>query len=199
VCLSFVFVFISYNSAAFLAPQVLKDMGYEGLGFYAIAVLYLVFGVASFFSAAIVNKTGARVGFALGSLTYAFWIACFLPACFSHERQSSSVLLDRGSVVFLAMLSAVLIGCGASVLWVAQGRYVSQLCSSENRGFFFTYFWTAFQLTSLISTLVSAFLIKSIKVSSLFITLAVIGFSGSLLFLMLPRKEEATPEKTRRF
>ncbi len=89
VCVAFHLVFISYNSGALLAPQILLNMGYEGLGFYSVAVLYLVFGISSFFSTAMVNIIGTKKGFFFGSLTYVFWIFCFLAPCMAYMNPES--------------------------------------------------------------------------------------------------------------
>lgn len=80
---AFLLIFFAYNSAALLAPQILLNMGYDGLGFYTVSFIYLVFGISSLFSAVLVKKLSSRVAFVMSSMTYAFWIFCFLAPAYS--------------------------------------------------------------------------------------------------------------------
>ena len=86
LCAGFFLVFLSYGSASLLAPQILMNMGYSGLGFYTVALLYLVYGACSLFSAAIIKRIGSRNGFVFGSLLYAVWVFCFLLPCYAYEN-----------------------------------------------------------------------------------------------------------------
>ena len=104
----------------------MKNDGFEGLGFYTMACLYLVFGFCSFFSTAIVNKLGTKVSLIIGGLCYFFWVFCFLAPAFKSEYPESDLFLfNHGFITFLSLFSAAINGFGAGILWVAQGQYVS--------------------------------------------------------------------------
>ena len=103
----------------------LGDDGFDNLGFTSLAVLYLVFSGASFFSTAIVNKIGyVQVAMSLGSFCYTFWILCFLlPSYYSEaiDKDNLPWVLNRTFIETMLIVTAAINGFGAGVLWVAQG------------------------------------------------------------------------------
>lgn len=68
ISLRFLLLFSAYFSAANLAVKTMQDAGFENLGFYSMAILYLVFSISCFFSTAIVNKLGRKPALFFGSL-----------------------------------------------------------------------------------------------------------------------------------
>lgn len=59
----------------------MKDFGYGELGFYNLSVLFLVYGIGSFFSTATINKMGIKFGLVLGGIFKSLWVlACVIPA-----------------------------------------------------------------------------------------------------------------------
>jgi len=44
----------------------------------------------------------------------------------------------------LSIFTAAINGFGAGILWVAQGKYISQCASDLNKGLFNSYFWAFF-------------------------------------------------------
>lgn len=120
ISLRFLLLFSAYFSAANLAVKAMKDCGFENLGFYSMAVVYLVFAVCSLFSTAIVNKLGRKPALVIGSLQYFLWVVCFLlPSVYSENKDSTLLILNRTFVIFVVLLASMLIGFGASILWVA--------------------------------------------------------------------------------
>ena len=96
ISLGFLFLFIAFNSAANISGQALKNNGFDGLGFYTMATLYLVFSFCSFFSPFFVNKLGDKTSLFLSGLCYSFWILCFLPAAFYPDhKESPSFIFNR--------------------------------------------------------------------------------------------------------
>ncbi len=123
----------------------MKNDGFDGLGFYTMATLYLVFAFCSFFSSAIVNSIGTKISLLIGGLCYAFWIVCFLPPAFYPEnKDSDSFLFNKTFIQVLSLVSAAVNGVGAGILWVAQGKFVGECANDTNKGFFFGYFWAFF-------------------------------------------------------
>jgi hypothetical protein len=53
---AFLLLFTAFNSADNLAAKVLREDGFDALGFYSMAALYLMFALTGFFSKAIVHK-----------------------------------------------------------------------------------------------------------------------------------------------
>lgn len=118
---SFLLLFTAFNSADNLAAKVLREDGFNSLGFYSMAALYLVFAITGFFSKAIVNKISGhsqtkRLAMLIGGLCYFVRIICFLlPVYYSNHQESLSYTL----VTIAVVLSAMLNGFGAGILWVA--------------------------------------------------------------------------------
>ena len=80
---SFLLLFTAFNSADNLAAKVLREDGFNSLGFYSMAALYLVFAITGFFSKVIVNKISGdsqtkRLAMVIGGLCYFVRITCFL-------------------------------------------------------------------------------------------------------------------------
>jgi len=123
----------------------LKINDFDGLGFYTLAVLYLVFSFCSFFSTAIVNKLGFKASLVIGGFCYFFWVFCFLAPCFKSEYPDSNIFLfNRNFITFLLFFTSCINGLGAGILWVAQGQYVADCATDRNKGFFYSYFWAWF-------------------------------------------------------
>jgi MFS family permease len=137
----FLFLFTAYNAAANLSAQALENNGFEGLGYYTMATLYLVFGFCAFTSSFIVKKLGAKASLFWGATCYSFWILCFLPPSYYPEnKDSGSFLFNRTFIIVLTFFSAAVDGFGAGILWVAQGNYISECATDDNKGFFFGLF-----------------------------------------------------------
>jgi hypothetical protein len=61
-----------------LTTKVLKDNGFGQLGYYSLAVSFMLFGMFSFLSAPIVRKLGSRISLSVGSFCFGLRICSFL-------------------------------------------------------------------------------------------------------------------------
>jgi len=105
-----------------------------------VATLYLVFGFSAFTSSFMVKKLGAKSSLFWGSTTYSFWILCFLlPSYYPENKDSGSFLFNRTFIIIFTLVSSATAGFGGGILWVAQGKYMSECATDENKGFFL---WT---------------------------------------------------------
>eukprot|EP00347_Sterkiella_histriomuscorum_P006770 403351494 len=176
------------------------NLGFQGLGFYSIAVLYLVFGICSLFSTGIVKKIGTKTSLVVGSLCYSFWIFSFLSPAFAiHAENKDFFLFRRGFVYFSLVFTAAFIGFGASIIWVAQGRYVSICCPPEKKGFFFSYFWIFFTSSIIVGNITSSVILQHLRESTFYVILVCIGVTGSMTFLLLtdpPESQQQTQLQT---
>jgi len=93
-----------------------------------LAALYLTFAISAFFASAIVNKVNKlQVTLFFGAMCYSFWIVCFILPSFFQEYKNdhdgsmdgASGILSYGLIKFLLILTAVINGFGAGVLWVS--------------------------------------------------------------------------------
>ena len=122
ISIGFLLLFIAFNSAANLSASAMKTDNLGELGFYSMAVLYLVFAFASFFSSAIVGKLGTKWSLIVGGLCYFFWVFCFiLPAFYSENMGSDLKIFSESFIYFLILLASGINGFGAGILWTAEG------------------------------------------------------------------------------
>ena len=162
ISLAFLLLFIAFNSAANFSTKAMQDDGFDNLGFYSMATLYFFFSFCSFFSTAIVNRLGIKPSLVLGAFCYFFWVFSFLcPAFYGENRDSSLFLLSRGFIYFIVLFSSAVNGFGAGILWVAQGKYIADCASDDNRGFFYSYSWAIFMCSQILGNLIAGLVVKN--------------------------------------
>jgi len=148
ISVGFFCLFTAFSPAQNLSSETIDSCGLGDLGFYSLGLLYLTFSIASFFSTAVVHKLGVKFSLVLGALCYSFWILSFLvPVYSSRNTDSTLFLFKKGFMYFLLLFSAMVNGFGASILWVAQGKYISNCATDETKAFFFSYFWGWFMMS----------------------------------------------------
>ena len=142
----FLLLFCVFNTAQNLASDVLKDLDFGNMGFYSLAFHYLTFSLSCFVATAIVNKCGERISMVLGAMCYTLYTGCFILAAAPKQYPDASdfPLLSDGFIRFFILFSAACCGFGASILWVAQGRYISRIANNENKGTYNSIFWAFF-------------------------------------------------------
>lgn len=91
----------------------------------------------------------------------------------------------------MILISAALNGFGASILWVAQGRYISRIANNSNKGTFNSTFWAFFMSSQVIGALFAAEVLKNTDDFNFYCIMTSICFFSSLFFLFLrPVKPE---------
>jgi len=192
---AFLLLFTAFNSADNLAAKVLKEDGFAGLGFYSMAALYLVFAITGFFSKGLVHKLSGtsetkRLPMFIGGLCYFVRILFFLlPAYFKTE--SHSWLTSPTTITVLIIVTAMLNGFGAGILWVAQGEYLSLCATEATKGFYFSYFFVIFMVSQIIGNLVAGFVIRLSGQPTYYWCMSALSLCGCFVFLGIrpPRRE----------
>ena len=118
-----------------------------------------------------------KASLVLGSLCYAIYIGSFIFAAIGTLNHN----LIRG----LILASAALNGFGASILWVAQGRYVSECATEQNMGKFNAIFWAIYMGSNLVGNLFAAFVIVNVNETIFYIIMTCLCVASSLFFLLL--------------
>lgn len=80
------------------------------LGYISLAVLYSVFAVSNFFAPTIVKKLGPRISMVFAASLY---VTYTLFAAFNYK--------------WAIIVSSILVGFAASILWTAQGDYITRI------------------------------------------------------------------------
>eukprot|EP00347_Sterkiella_histriomuscorum_P015929 403355148 len=180
----------TFNTCQNLASQVQSDLGFENLGNYSLGLLYLCLGLMSFLSSAVINKIGYKLGMILGGLSHAVWVLSFiLPALkqkYKDEgfQEQDSVIFSDAFIQAAVLISSVVNGIGAAVLWTALGTYISECATIQKKGFYFSFFWTCYMSSQVIGNLIGAFVIGK-DLTSFFIVMSVVAVVASLSFAFL--------------
>lgn len=74
----FVILFTAFLSCQNITAKIMKDLGFEGLGFINLALIYLSFGCTSLLASKINSVLGTKLTLCFSGFTYAIWIASFL-------------------------------------------------------------------------------------------------------------------------
>lgn len=123
--ISFMLMFTSYNSLQNIVSKLYDEYNYKNLGQTAVMFLYGAFGLVTPFSSFVVKKLGYKKSMFFCSLGYAFFEATGLLIV-------TNVNLPHNVVWVIVIFGAIICGLSASILWVAQGAYTSQV-ADENR------------------------------------------------------------------
>lgn len=178
---SFFLCFTAFSGIQNLVTSLLKG----GLGYYSLGSLYLVFTISCLAGPAFVKT--------FGPIKCMFTQFCFI--CLF-----SASCLDPTWYTFFP--ASILVGFGASFLWVSQGEYVtwaahgyaiaSNLPKSSAIGLFNGIFYGMFQMTQVSGNLIQAFLLsdKSLNQNVLFAVYLGCAALGTVLILTLKRKTE---------
>ena len=114
-------MFIAFNSTANSAAKAMKDSGFENLGFYTLSILYFSFGIFSLVAPRMVKFFKAKKGIVVSSVGYAIW-QLSLALCTIFLRNE---ILGKEGIYTFNLIVAFLCGPGCSLLWVSQGKYLS--------------------------------------------------------------------------
>jgi len=180
--LGFMMLFTAYNTTQTFVTKLLSDEGFGNLGFYSLALLYVVVSISVFFSPVIVPRTGERISMWIGAICYIGYIA--------------SLVKIIPAVVYA---SSVVIGFGASILWVAQGAFLTKCSDESTRGRNSGIFWGLFQLSGILGNLGAYGILEMDEPPSfLFLVLSACGGVGVLILLLLrPIKSKTDNDKVK--
>ena len=81
-------------------------------------------------------------------------------------------------------------GFGASILWVAQGRYIANCASGVNQGLFNSIFWSIYMCSNLIGTLFGAFVITKVNETIFYSILSGFAVAACLGYLLLREPDQ---------
>ena len=178
----------------------MEDNNFGDLGFYSLSLLYLVFGFACFVSLPIVKALGSRASLVLGALCYTVYVASFiLPAFRTQNPESTRLALNRKFIITVILVAAMINGFGASILWVAQGQYISMCANDKNKGYFNSVFWSLVMCAGIFGNLMAAFVIANVEQSTFYCVMTVFCIASSLFFLFLRKPVPQPDEESKEF
>jgi len=174
--IGFVFVFSALSCIQSLASSILP-----GVGFSSLASLYLTFGIANIYSGSYVKNIGSRRGLWIGTIGYLIldWAYFYVAASENNSLPHLTILL---------ILSSIVTGAAASVLWSSHGLFLTQVHGDigTNTGVFFGIFMTNSLIGNLSAGVLLQFEFDIHLVFGLFALVAILGFVVLLGLKSLP-------------
>jgi len=166
------------------------DLGYPGLGFVNLCVIYLFFGLGSLVSAPINRKFGHRLSLVVSSTTFFLWIAAFIIPAYKYDNYRDHkgpvpALFSDTSVVITQIFSAWLVGVGGGPLWVSQMCYVSECANAQTKGRYNSLFVSLYQVSSIVGSILTGQLIKLVNKTTFYLIMTCIGAAGTLFLMLL--------------
>ena len=119
-------MFTSFNSLQNIVSKLYDEYNFNNMGQTAIMCIYGTFGVTSLFSSFIVKKLGYKKSMFLSALAYSIFEATGLVIV-------TGLGIPPGFVWVIVSVGACICGMGASILWVAQGSYTSEVASEDRK------------------------------------------------------------------
>jgi len=123
--------------------------------------VYVFFAAFSFPAASIVERLGEKCAMTVGGLCYVLYCAAFILPLKRTENPENETLQNMYWHIYVSLIvGAVLVGFGASILWVAQGKYISALANESNMGMFNAVFWAFMMGCLIIGNALGAYVMK---------------------------------------
>lgn len=166
--ISFMIMFTSFNSLQNIVSKLYDEYNFKNMGQTAVMAIYAAFGVTTLFSSFIVKKLGYKKAMFCASLGYGVF-------------QSTGLLIVTEidiphPVIWVAViLGALICGVSASVLWVAQGAYTSQVADENRKSQLFGLFWALMMSSQILGNLLITFILGKMSNLIYFILLTILG------------------------
>lgn len=139
--------------------------------------LYSTFAVVGFFAGTFVNKLGVKITLSFGGLGYCIYAISLLVSV-------------HASVGGFNIFAGALLGVCAGLLWTAQGTIMVSYPAESQKGRYFAWFWSIFNLGGVIGSLIP--LGQNINVRTdttvsdgTYIAFIILMFAGAVLALFL--------------
>jgi len=100
----------------------------------------------------------------IGAATNSLWVLqSIIPAMRNaEEKQGHPVDQWYYSESFYAAVNLIISavsGFLGSLLWVAEGKYISECATDETKGFYFSYFWAFYMTSQILGNLLAALIL----------------------------------------
>ena len=161
-------MFTAFNSLQNSVSTIYDDYGYKNLGTASLLFLYFVFGVSTFFTPFIIRKWGYKTVMFVSSLGYALYeLAGLIIALWDNCPKPLGWIL--------VMFGAATCGASASMIWVAQGSYVSTVAGDTRKTELFGLFWMIMMSSQIVGNILITFVLGAIGKVAYFLVLTALG------------------------
>lgn len=159
---------MGFNTVQQYLLPFLKLRGRENDAFISLLLLYGVFLVSNIVSPKLINILRPKITLILGAITYVLF--------------SLSIAADSR---FILILSSILLGCGASFLWISSGQIITASSKKDELGKNLGFNLSALLLGSLLGVPVGILLTKIVSFEQFYLIFSGISALGILFFLPL--------------
>lgn len=169
---TFMIMFTAFNSLQNIVSKIYGEYGYDNLGETSILLLYFTFGVCTFITPYFIRKFGYKKVMFISSLGYGVYEGVGLIIALNED-------LPKWIGWTLVLLGAMLCGASASMIWVAQGSYVSQVAGEARKTELFGLFWSLMMSSQILGNLITTFILGLISNVVYFLVLTTLGCKRS--------------------
>ncbi len=81
------------------------------------------------------------------------------------------------------LITSILNGFGAALVWVSQGSYLTDCSNIHNRGFYNGLFWLIYQCSQIIGNIIAAFVVEKMGIIGFTFVMGAFSIVGNLMFL----------------
>lgn len=146
-------------------------------------------------SSGLVSKLGLKPSMVLGATMNSLWVLQSLIPAFKYEQRDDPAskdlwYLSENFYLAVNLIISAISGFFGSLLWVAEGTYISSCANEKTKGFFFSYFWMWYMQSQVIGNLVAALLLGSVDQISYFTVMSIFAFTASISFAFLPKPKK---------
>ena len=113
-------------------------------------------------STALIKKLGIYKCLIIGGFGhFCFVFAQIFPAIRYDYPNNSSIVTKNGFIIPMLVVCATINGVGASLIWVANGSYISACATPKTKGIFYGFFWIVNMSSQVVGNLIGAVILKS--------------------------------------
>ena len=82
----------------------------------------------------------------------------------------------------MVVFTSVLGGLGEAIMWVAQGKYISDCATEKTKGFFFGYFWIFYMASQIFGSILAAIVFEYFSLSTFYVTMTMFTMISGVIF-----------------
>jgi Ion channel regulatory protein UNC-93 len=121
-----------------------------------------------------------------GSIFDSLWIITQIPPAYKVEEPLYySIFVTESFIITSNTLTSICSGVGAALLWVAQGKYISECSTEETKGFYFGMFWAFYMASQVFGNLIASLIFESFDLVVFYIIMFCFSMSSAVIFLCL--------------
>ncbi|CAD8124192.1 unnamed protein product [Paramecium sonneborni] len=191
--MSFVFaIYLSATSTGLnVMTQIFEQKGFNYLGNYSIFTIFLFGMIGNFVCILYIKKLQYRYSFFIHSLGYLLFLISGLLVC--HCANEEEGMCNWYWIYLITIISSAISGFTSSGLFITQNDYVAKLSKqSRKAGLYYGIAWAVLQLSQVIGSLYSAFVIVQIKQFYFYCLMVAVATIGSFSFLLVPQPKQST-------